>query len=249
MKKHASLYTKLYYFSILLIVIAIIIVALIFYNTRKNMNQSNDRYNNFQELKTNTKENKDWRVITKNRNHHDILVTSIHGGGIEPGTTELARRISNIGKYDFYTFEGLRSKNNDQLHITSTNYDEPKLRNMLKTTKKTISIHGFSGDDPIVFVGGKDKKMSKSIAKSLRRKGFSVKESPTEIDAKSSKNFVNDNESDSGVQLELTTRLRKQFFKGRQFNQKIRSNPDNYTKMFYKFAKAVQEGVKNTQKS
>lgn len=66
MKRNTSLYTKLYYLSIILIVIAILIVALIFYNTRKNMNQSNlDRYNNFQELKTNTKEHKDWRIVTK----------------------------------------------------------------------------------------------------------------------------------------------------------------------------------------
>ena len=79
MKRNTSLYTKLYYLSIILIVIAILIVALIFYNTRKNMNQSNlDRYNNFQELKTNTKEHKDWRIVTKERKHHDILVTAIH---------------------------------------------------------------------------------------------------------------------------------------------------------------------------
>ena len=120
------------------------------------MNHSNDRYNNFQELKTNTKENKDWRVITKNRNHHDILVTAIHGGGIEPGTTELARRISNIGEYDFYTFEGLRSKTmiNFTLHLPITMNQSYVI--CLKQ-RKTISIHGFSGDDPIVFVGGKDK--------------------------------------------------------------------------------------------
>ena len=36
MKRNTSLYTKLYYLSIILIVIAILIVALIFYNTRKN---------------------------------------------------------------------------------------------------------------------------------------------------------------------------------------------------------------------
>ena len=29
-----------------------------------------------------------------------MLVTAIHGGGIEPGTTELAR-VANIGEYDF----------------------------------------------------------------------------------------------------------------------------------------------------
>ena len=110
------------------------------------MNQSNlDRYNNFQELKTNTKEHKDWRIVTKERKHHDILVTAIHGGGIEPGTTELARRISNVGHYDFYSFEGLRKKNNDQLHITSTNYDEPKLHQMLKLLSKLFQYMVFQG--------------------------------------------------------------------------------------------------------
>lgn len=250
MKRNTSLYTKLYYLSIILIVIAILIVALIFYNTRKNMNQSNlDRYNNFQELKTNTKEYKNWRIVTKERKHHDILVTAIHGGGIEPGTTELARRISNVGHYDFYSFEGLRKKNNDQLHITSTNYDEPKLHDMLKNAEQTVSIHGFSGDDPIVFVGGKDKKMAKSIAKSLRHKGFTVKKSPNEIDAKSSKNFVNENENDSGVQLELTTKQREQFFKNHKLSRQVRSNPDNYTKTFYQFTNAVQDGVKKAKES
>ena len=37
------------------------------------------------------------------------------------------------------------------------------------------------------------------------------KESPNKIDAKSSDNIANKNESNSGVQLELTTALRKQF--------------------------------------
>ena len=29
------------------------------------------------------------------------MLVTIHGGGIEPGTTELARRVANIGEYDF----------------------------------------------------------------------------------------------------------------------------------------------------
>ena len=36
-------------------------------------------------------------------------------------------------------------------------------------------------------------------------------ESPKEIDAQSSDNFVNMNDTDSGVQLELTTALRQEF--------------------------------------
>lgn len=97
-----------------------------------------------------------------------MLVTAIHGGGIEPGTTELARRVANIGEYDFYTFEGLMPKHNERLHITSTVFDEPTLLKMLDHSDETISIHGYSGEDPIVYVGGKDKKLAKSITKSLK---------------------------------------------------------------------------------
>ena len=106
------------------------------FNTLKtNRSHSTDRYADFTELKRNDK-NKDWRIKTKHRKNKDILVTAIHGGGIEPGTTEIARRISNVGKYNFYTFEGLRKSNNDQLHVTSTHFNEPILDKLLKTLKK-----------------------------------------------------------------------------------------------------------------
>ena len=113
--------------------------------------------------------------MTKHRKDNNILLTAIHGGGIEPGTTELARRVSNVGKYNFYSFEGLRKHNNDQLHVTSTNYDEPKLINMLEKSNETISIHGSSGDDPIVYIGGKDTKWQKRLRRHYVRKILPLK--------------------------------------------------------------------------
>ena len=35
----------------------------------------------------------------------NILITAIHGGGIEPGSTEIARRIANIGSMIFIVFK------------------------------------------------------------------------------------------------------------------------------------------------
>lgn len=64
-----------------------------------------------------------------------------------------------------------------------------------------------------MYIGGKDTKMAKAIAKALRKKDFTVKESPKEINAQSDDNFVNKNDTDSGVQLELTTAQREEFFK------------------------------------
>lgn len=42
-----------------------------------------------------------------------------------------------------------------------------------------------------MYIGGKDTKMAKAIAKALRKKDFTVKESPKEINAQSDDNFVN----------------------------------------------------------
>ena len=70
---------------------------------------------------------------------------------------QLNLHVANIGEYDFYTFEGLMPKHNERLHITSTVFDEPTLLKMLDHSDETISIHGYSGEDPIVYVGGKDK--------------------------------------------------------------------------------------------
>ena len=36
--------------------------------------------------------------------------------------------------------------------------------NMLAATKETISVHGFNGEDPFIYIGGKDKYMAKRFA-------------------------------------------------------------------------------------
>lgn len=246
--KKQNWYPKIYYTFIIGLIIAIAIVFYLIYQTRTTQTKNPlDQYQNFSELKQDTTENKDWKISTKHRKSNNILITAIHGGGIEPGTTELARRISNIGNYDYYSFQGLLPNDNEKLHITSTNYDEPKLLKMLDDTKDTVSIHGLNGDDPIVYIGGKDKDMTSSINKELRKSGFTTKKGSESIDAKSSDNFVNENKTDSGVQLELTSKQRKLFFKNHQLDKQTRNNSNQYSKTFYKFAEAVNKGIKEAK--
>ena len=96
------MYSKLYYIFISVLIITIIVIAFILYKTREDkQNRSLDYYSNFEELKENTIEGKDWRIKTKIVKIITFLSQRIHGGGIEPGTTELARRVANIGEYDF----------------------------------------------------------------------------------------------------------------------------------------------------
>ncbi|RNB37634.1 hypothetical protein EDM29_15565 [Staphylococcus aureus] len=48
-----------------------------------------DKYIPMQELESKTTKNKDWEIIAQDR-ESEITVLAIHGGGIEPATTELA---------------------------------------------------------------------------------------------------------------------------------------------------------------
>lgn len=248
MKNKKTHYPFFYYLFLTLIIIIFILLCMFFYkHFESKHNQSLDYYSNFNDLKRHTMRNKDWKIITKRHNHSDILITAIHGGSIEPGTTEIARRISNIGQYNFYTFEGLRSDNNAQLHITSTVFDEPQLLDMLNHSSKTISIHGYAGDEPIVYVGGKDKKLVQALRHSLTHHGFTVQTTPKGIEAMSDNNIINRDKKDTGVQLELTTRQRALFFKHNNLNKNNRQSSKNYTRTFYQFAKAVNQGIENAQ--
>ncbi|TGZ37611.1 hypothetical protein EN805_34130, partial [bacterium M00.F.Ca.ET.162.01.1.1] len=104
-----------------------ILISLYFtyiWNNKKALNQY--KYQNFSQLKSDTVKQRDWQRNIKKTNNKDILITAIHGGGIEPGTSELAKIISKKGDFNLYSFEGLLKSNNKQLHITSTNFDDPK---------------------------------------------------------------------------------------------------------------------------
>ena len=52
-----------------------------------------DKFKSMQELEKETIENEDWKIITRNRNS-SVSILAIHGGGIEPATTELASIIA-----------------------------------------------------------------------------------------------------------------------------------------------------------
>ena len=52
---------------------------------------------------------------------------------------------------------------------------------MLNHSSKTVSIHGYAGDEPIVYVGGKDKKLVQTLRHSLTDHGFTVQKRLKEL--------------------------------------------------------------------
>ncbi|MFF8955317.1 poly-gamma-glutamate hydrolase family protein [Streptomyces sp. NPDC014894] len=90
-------------------------------------------------------------------------VLALHGGGIEPGTSEIALGIAgynpadltpvtpvppnNWSTHDYWMFEGLLGSGNSAMHITSTRCDDLVALSMAGGSANVISVHGCDVDD------------------------------------------------------------------------------------------------------
>jgi len=52
--------------------------------------------------------------------------------------------------------KGIKRKGNAVLHITSNRFDEPKGVRLAENAELVVSIHGYQGEDEVVFIGGKN---------------------------------------------------------------------------------------------
>jgi len=135
-------------------------------------------------------------------------VIAPHGGKIEPGTSEMAMAIAG-GSYSLYSFEGLRSRPHRHLHITSTNFDEPRCLHLIATHKFVVSIHGLRGEHKTVDLGGLDIGLRDAACQKLKDVGFIAKVvTKGSHAALSERNICNRGQRRIGVQLELTRGLR-----------------------------------------
>ena len=207
--------------------------------------KSTDHYRSMTDLLNDTQEGKDWTKESTNRNSN-VLIFAPHGGNIEKGTTELAKAISNKGNYDYYAFNGARNKNNSQLHVTSTNYNDSDLINRNYNKDISISVHGTgqSQGKNTVLIGGRDEKLIQIISKELSTFKFNVKRSVGYLAGIETNNIVNFNKRGEGIQLELTPDLRKSFFSHGDDSSKARKNEKNWTSTMDRFATAINNAIR-----
>lgn len=66
---------------------------------------------------------------------------------------------------------------------------------------------------------------------------------PEYIGGANGNNFINKIEGNTGIQLELTTALRKAFFKDGNSSTTARKNTDNWTSTMYDFAQALNDAI------
>jgi phage replication-related protein YjqB (UPF0714/DUF867 family) len=96
-----------------------------------------------------------------------IAILCIHGGDIEPGTSQIADGIAG-NDHTFYALEGLKKTGNRVLHITSTAFDEPVALQIVAQSEIIISIHGCSDAAEVVYLGGLDEELRGHIKPTLR---------------------------------------------------------------------------------
>jgi phage replication-related protein YjqB (UPF0714/DUF867 family) len=200
-----------------------------------------DRYKNFVDLASRETENSDFQVRSQER-HGAAAVIAPHGGGIEPGTSELAEAIASPD-LSFYAFEGLKRNNNGVLHITSSRFDEPKAVALVTASRRVVALHGeHDCRDEVVFLGGLDKGLRRRIEAELRAVGFvvGIHDDPY-LQGVEKNNICNRGQSGRGVQLELSQPLRRSFFQS--FDRNGRQHRTEQADRFVDaMRKALREG-------
>jgi len=142
---------------------------------------------------------------------------AIHGGGIEPGTEEIARFVAYHSGASLYVYAGRRSGGNLSLHRPSHDGKIEKRAlavQFLEHVNTAISIHGHGRRENRVYVGGLHQSMVQSFVE-LVRPALSQYEwisdpkiIPPGLRGQSPSNVVNLPPA-KGMQLELPLKLRQ----------------------------------------
>ncbi len=168
-----------------------------------------DSYKNFIELKHHAAEGRDFRVETV-IGTTGVVIMAPHGGGIEPGTAEIAKAIAG-DDHSYYAFLGLKPINNTVLHIASQRFDEPRAVALAMQSHTVVSIHGCRTTEAMVYVGGLNSDLKNRITDALQEVGFQAGHSPNaSLGGIHRKNLCNRGSSGQGVQLEISSFLRRQ---------------------------------------
>ena len=195
-----------------------------------------DKYPDFETLSQHEISGVDYRILVR-RATTGFSIVAIHGGGIEPGTSELADAVAG-SEFSFYAFEGLKRSGNADLHITSTRMDEPMCLGLLSVTGTVVTIHGENTDvdGEGIFLGGLDDETGGRFREALEANGFCVRKHPNpELQGRESNNVCNRGTSGRGVQLELSRAVRKQMFASLSRDGRMHPTP-----RFYSFVDALR---------
>ena len=172
-----------------------------------------DKYKNFSELKQHEKDSIDYEIqIRKGRS--GIAVIAPHGGGIEPGTVDIADGVAGR-EHTFYCFKGIKKKGNTDLHITSDKFDEPHGIRIAEGSERVLAIHGCRDREEVIYVGGNDLELKGQLFYEIEKVGFVAEESMRpDLQGRKPGNICNRGRRGKGGQIEISESLREKMFDG-----------------------------------
>ena len=189
---------------------------------------------NFAELISHERPGIDYRIIACPRSS-PIAVIAPHGGGIEPGTSELAEAIAGQ-EFSLYCFESHKTARGKRLHITSTCFDEPACLAIVAASTTVLALHGSAEQEEIVHVGGRDARLARRLRNALNAAGFAAQPDDTaDHPGRLAANICNRGRSGRGCQLEISNGFRRTLFEGLKREQRKRT-----TERFHKFVGAIR---------
>jgi phage replication-related protein YjqB (UPF0714/DUF867 family) len=170
------------------------------------------------------------------------IVLAVHGGGIEGGTSEIALAVAGYhpatfaqatdchGTHDLWIFEGLLGSGNSNLHVTSSNYDDPIALKLVQTSSHCVSLHGFSDAEAsgAIQIGGRDTELISIVLEELTVAGIPARiAADPGLDGNNPANICNKTTRGAGVQLEMGTTYRASLFAPGCNTRELRKNNTN----------------------
>ena len=206
--------------------------------------RASDTYDDYADLAAHETQGTDYRIVLRRPVTTAVAHIAIHGGAIEPGTTQLADYAASAGGDGYYSFEGIKPSGNGDLHLTSTHFDEPQALDLVAGSSQTVSWHGAAGGTAQTYVGGRDTALAASVTAQLRAAGFTVATgTPPELNANSPDNITNKNSRGAGLQLELTKAQRERMFTDGRLDRGWIEDPAHRTAAFSAYGDAVNRAL------
>lgn len=195
-----------------------------------------DKPHGFNDLIEKMIEGRDYHRVLEVRSS-PVAVIAPHGGGIEPGTSEVAREIA--GKdHSLYCFEGLGGVGNHSLHITSTRFDDPACVELVIQSQIVLAVHGCIEHTHVTYVGGTNEKLKEKVSRSLQEKGFNIRLDDGRFAGQSRRNICNRGGPGRSVQLELAESLRESFFSSLDLAGRSRPTP-----LFFAYTRVIRQAL------
>jgi phage replication-related protein YjqB (UPF0714/DUF867 family) len=194
---------------------------------------SGDRYASFADLLRREREGRDFIRTIVDRGSA-IAIIAPHGGGLEVGTSELATAIA-AQDFSLYCFDGIKRRGNEVLHVSSVHFDDPACMNLLSRARTAVSIHGCSGEDMGIRLGGLDARLKAIVIPVLIEAGFVPLDDDAIYSGLDPANLCNRAASGKGLQAELSRGLRRAMFSGLE-----RAEREYTTPVFRRFVTAMR---------